>query len=229
MKINEFNQPKQIDEGIGGALIGDANAAKIKGFFTGKGGKHQLIQDIFLTDFYQDALTSLDNGIKSGFVTTQPSAAPKEEPPVPGASAGLIESRYQTLNYIFESIISEQEQPNQNSSISISEYMLDWFGKYMQGVSWESKKDKVLPYIQQVEKTYTSDKGRAAIKNLAKVAFSLSKIYGTTPPAGYADAAKNAPASQPSKGRNPEQVAADLVALKPRERERVIQQVKKAT
>jgi hypothetical protein len=195
MKINEFNQPKKIDEGIGGALIGDVNAAKIKGLFTGKGGKHQLTQDIFLTDFYQDALTSLDNGIKSGFVNTQPSAAgepnaptapstsPKPSAAVPTTSptqvppaqqtgqamspqqtatakmqtrAGIQptgqkmtaaqqtqariqaqkmkaaqkpkpvkESKYENLNYIFESIISEQENPN--NSISISEYMLDWF------------------------------------------------------------------------------------------------------
>jgi len=54
-------------------------------------------------------------------------------------------------------------------------------------------------------------------------------MYGA--PAGAKDAMQDAPASapQPAAGRprSPEQVAADLAALKPREREEVIQQVKK--
>lgn len=298
MKINEIKQPKQIDEvsSLAGALFGEVPMASLKGMFTGKGGKHQLAQDIFLRDFYQDALTSLDNGIKSGFVNTQLSAEPEPNassaPPKPSAAipttsptqvppaqqtgqkmspqqtatakmqtrAGIQptgqpmtaaqktrarlqsqkmkaaqkpkpvkESKYENLNSLFESIISEQENPNQNNSISISEYMLDWFGKYMEGVAWETRKDKVMPYIQQVEKTYASDSGRAAIKNLAKVAFALSKIYGA--PAGAQNAIQKSPAPQPTDGRprSPEQVAADLVALKPRDREAAIQQAKKAT
>ncbi len=68
MKINEINQPKQIDEGIGSALIGDRAAAAVRGFFSGKGTKHTMYQQAFLKDFYQDAITSLDNGIRGGFV-----------------------------------------------------------------------------------------------------------------------------------------------------------------
>jgi hypothetical protein len=296
MKINEIKQPKQLDEvsSLAGALFGEVPMASLKGLFTGKGGKHQLAQDIFLRDFYQDALTSLDNGIKSGFVNTQLSAEPKPNasstPPkssaaipttsptqVPPAQqtgqtmspqqtatakmqtrAGIQptgqqmtaaqktqaklqarkmnaaqkpkpvkESKYENLNSLFENIIAEQENPNQDNSISVSEYMLDWFGKYMEGVAWETRKDKVMPYIQQVEKTYASDSGRAAIKNLAKVAFALSKMYGA--PAGAKNAVQNVSATPQSKARSPEQVAADLVALKPRDREAVIQQAKKAT
>lgn len=73
MKINEINQPKQIDEGIGSALIGDRAAAAVRGFFSGKGTKHTMYQQAFLKDFYQDAITSLDNGIRGGFI--DPSAA----------------------------------------------------------------------------------------------------------------------------------------------------------
>ena len=68
MKINEINQSKQLDESLAGKMFGDVPMAAIKGLFTGKGTKHQLAQDIFIRDFYQDAITSLDNGIKSGYV-----------------------------------------------------------------------------------------------------------------------------------------------------------------
>jgi hypothetical protein len=75
MKINEINQPTQIDEGIGSALIGDRAAAAVRGFFSGKGTKHTMYQQAFLKDFYQDAITSLDNGIRGGFVDMSLSSA----------------------------------------------------------------------------------------------------------------------------------------------------------
>jgi hypothetical protein len=75
MKINEINQPQQVDEGIrdsltglSQSLIGDYGTAAIKGMFTGKGTKKQLEYDTFFKDFFNDAVTSLQNGIKSGIV-----------------------------------------------------------------------------------------------------------------------------------------------------------------
>ena len=68
MKINEINQPKQIDESLAGAMFGDVPMAALKGLFTGKGTKLQLAQDIFLKDFYDDAYTSIDNAIKGQLV-----------------------------------------------------------------------------------------------------------------------------------------------------------------
>lgn len=65
MKINEINS---LNEGIGSALIGAPAAAAIKGMFSGTGTKAQLAQDIFLKDFYGDAVTSLKNGISGGTV-----------------------------------------------------------------------------------------------------------------------------------------------------------------
>lgn len=319
MKINEINQPKQLSEGIGSALFGEVPAAAVKGLFTGKGTKQQLTQDIFLKDFYQDALVSLDNGIKAGFIdpakkyTTprtkkEPTVPPGPTPPgtpapavptsttIPPAkkpagptsaqatvaaakqfnkgvtkaqsakadvraaneklkkdaeaasrkpafqqdatdrvmiqkarAAGLISENYNRLNYVFESILGELDS-GKGGSMSITEYMLDWFGQYMNGVNWEGKKNMVLPYIQQIQNSYRSDKGRRAIQNLAKLAFSLSKAYGQAP-AGAQNATNNTPASAPSPSKkiNPEQLAADLASLKPREREEVLAKVKAAT
>lgn len=297
MKINELNKPNQIDESLAGAMFGDVPMAALKGLFTGKGTKHQLAQDIFLKDFYQDALTSLDNGIKSGYVDPSKAYAEQNAPPPPAAPdqdpaaavpttsptqvppaqqtgqtmspqqtatakmqtrAGIqptgqtmtpaqrtqariqaqkmkasqkakpvTESKYDSLNRIFESMVSEIDGSGDETT-SITDHMLEWFGLYMDGVNWESKKAAVLPFIKKIQDTYGSDKGKAAIKNLARLSYSISGKSGSTP-AGVQNAVQNVSAAQTAKARSPEQVAADLAALKPREREAVIQQVKKAT
>lgn len=296
MKISEINQPKQIDESLAGALFGEVPMAALKGLFTEKGGKHQLAQDIFLRDFYQDALTSLDNGIKSGYVdpnkpyNPQPQANPQpQEKPAGNAAvpttsptqvppaqqtgqqmnpqqtatakmqtrAGIQptgqkmtaaqrtqaqlqarkmkaaqkpkpvkESKFEKLNHIFESMISEMEG---EATTSITDHMLEWFGMYMDGVNWESKKAAILPQIQKIQDTYGTDKGKAAIKNLARLAYSISGKSGTAP-AGAQNAVQNvAPSLQSNRKTNPDQLAADLAALQPREREEVLAKVKAAT
>jgi hypothetical protein len=298
MKINEINQPKQIDESLAGAMFGDVPMAALKGLFTGKGTKHQLTQDIFLKDFYQDALTSLDNGVSSGYVDPNkayaaPNAPPPKEDPVPPSANAAVpttsptqvppaqqtgqkmspqqtatakmqtragvqptgqkmtaaqrtraqlqarkmqasqkpkpvkESKYDSLNRIFESMVSEIDGAGAETT-SITDHMLEWFGLYMDGVNWESKKAAILPFIKKIQDTYGSDKGKAAIKNLARLAYSISG-KSSSAPAGVQNAVQNVSATPPTKALSPEQVAADLAALKPREREEVIQQVKKAT
>jgi hypothetical protein len=75
MKINEFNT-KKVNEGkftdtlgdISSSLFGQHATSAIGGMFTGKGTKHQLTQDLFLKDFYQDAITSIDNAVKGGLL-----------------------------------------------------------------------------------------------------------------------------------------------------------------
>ena len=86
MKINEIKQPTIVNEGVGDmlgglsrALVGDQATSAIKGMFTGRGTKSQLTQDIFFKDFINDAITSLQNGIKSGVIdprlTSEPTAS----------------------------------------------------------------------------------------------------------------------------------------------------------
>lgn len=267
MKINELSQSKQIDEGIGSALIGDRAASAIRGFFSGQGTKQTMFQKAFLKDFYQDAITSLDNGISGGFINTnlssnlgqqtqqpepenQPDSkkstppteiptAPKKTGPssaeqtvaaaqqhrqdVASASnrmaagraaqakpafqrtaddklamkaAGLSESHYQTLNNLFESIISEMDGAG---GVSIGQYMLDWFNAYMQNTKWESYKAQVLPMIQRIEDTFSRDKGKRAIQQLAQTALSISKL-SPMPPKGAENIIPNQGGSQ---GENP--------------------------
>jgi hypothetical protein len=249
MKINEINQPKQIDEGIGSALIGDRAAAAVRGFFSGKGTKHTMYQQAFLKDFYQDAITSLDNGVRGGFINpglasdaASPDAAPANQKAPPPSSAAIPttsptqvppaqqtgqqmspqqtatakmqtragvqptgqkmtaaqrtraqlqarkmqaaqkpkpvkESSYDKMNRIFESIMEVEG----NEGVSIGKFMTDWFAAYMTNTKWESYRAQVDPMIQAIENSYAKDRGKAAIKQLAKTAFSISKLSPMKP------------------------------------------------
>lgn len=409
MKINEFNQSKKIDESLAGAMFGDVPMSALKGMFTGKGGKHQLAQDIFLRDFYQDAITSLDNGVTSGYVDknkpygnatdpnakfgnatpqnvgpatagaagvagtsvtptnttnalnaptlaqpgtnvttkagttgttgsittggpgapatpkpgapttpkpgtvtttpagassparppiftgppaskpgtpaaaapaaaaqkptgirgsfTQQGAAPTAAPLKPtstnvkfnmpnapqnpnnqqykwapkgmkidpntklsslGATGKLAESTYYNLNRVFESVVSEMNGEGAET-VSITDHMLEWFGQYMDGANWESKKAAIIPQIKKIQDTYSSDKGKAAIKNLARLAYSITGQRGGGMPAGAKNAVQNTTGAQPSAANNltPEELAAALAAQPPEVQQKVILQVQR--
>jgi hypothetical protein len=300
MKINEINQPKQIDESLAGAMFGDVPMSALKGLLTGKGGKHQLAQDIFLRDFYQDAITSLDNGIKSGYVdpnkeyasqkldpepkkpdaeqsnstSAVPTSSPTQVPPAQQTGqkmspqqtatakmqtrAGIQptgqrmtaaqrtqarlqaqkmkaaqkprpikESGYYRLNNIFENIVSEMDGSGE-ATTSITDHMLEWFGLYMDGVNWESKKAAVIPQIKKIQDTYGTDRGKAAIKNLARFAYSISGKSGQLPK-GAENAVQNTTNMGTSaKARSPEQIAADLASLDRYQQDKVIRQAKAA-
>jgi hypothetical protein len=88
-------------------------------------------------------------------------------------AAGLSENEYRRLNAIFESIM-EAEGENDEEIMSIGQYMLDWFEGYMQGTNWEKYKQRVIPLLQNVEYSWKRDKGKAAIKQLAKAAYAIS-------------------------------------------------------
>jgi hypothetical protein len=88
-------------------------------------------------------------------------------------AAGLSENEYRRLNAIFESIM-EAEEENDEEIMSIGQYMLDWFEGYMQGTNWEKYKQRVIPLLQNVEYSWKRDKGKAAIKQLAKAAYAIS-------------------------------------------------------
>ena len=70
MKISEFKkiEEQRLAEISLSSFIGDVGSAAVKSGFTGKGFKQQMIQDMFLKDFYDDAYTSLDNAVKGRLV-----------------------------------------------------------------------------------------------------------------------------------------------------------------
>jgi hypothetical protein len=212
MKINEFKQSKSIAEG---ALLDILLGPKAASYFAKDDDRHQEALKVFLKDFIGDATVSLSNGIQSGLIDAEKSATKPSDDAVPGASAGLIESRYQRLNAIFESIVEA------DGADSITEYMTTWFDMYMKGVDWRAKQNVVMPIIQEIEKTYATDQGRAAIEKLGRVAFSLSGPAKQAP-AGARDAKDSAPAPKAPVApkpapkpatKNADEVARDLLAL----------------
>lgn len=228
MKINEFKQSKNIAEG---ALLDILLGPKAASYFAKDDDRHQEALKVFLKDFIGDATVSLSNGIQSGLIDTEKSATkPAADDAVAGASAGLVESKYQKLNAIFESIVEA------DGADSITEYMTTWFDMYMKGVDWRAKQNVVMPIIQEIEKTYATDQGRAAIEKLGRVAFSLSGPAKQAP-AGARDAKDPAPepkapaapkpAPKPAT-KNADEVARDLLALNATERAAVIAKVQAA-
>ena len=87
------------------------------------------------------------------------------------------ESRYHKMNRIFESIINIDEEAGASS---ISEFMMDWFGKYMQGVNWEPKKQLVQQKLNTLQDEYPKNL-KKNLTDLARFGLALSK---TETPAG---------------------------------------------
>ena len=231
MNINELSK---IEESI---------VSSIKGMFTGQGGFQTKVQDIFIKDFVQDAITSLNNGVKGGLIDANakstpaastaasnaapvpaasnapaagddepagqqymgkiaPDARPATKPPSPvspfatptlnqpkttvsatgapsrpgsitsgGPGIKVKESTYDKMNRIFESIVNIDEQAELRT---ISDFMMDWFGQYMQGVNWQASQAIVKQKLDKLQDEYPKNVD-ANLKDLARVGLALSK------------------------------------------------------
>lgn len=214
MNLNELNK---IEEGIFSA---------IKDRFQ-QGGYQTQVQNIFIKDFVQDALTSLNNGVKGGLIdpnakstgtsttnfgnatasnvgpatgdtktslTPSNAANPLTAPTVsgapktsvstrvtPGGTPGGItaggpgmtmkESSYDKLNQIFESIVNIDEQVDLKT---ISEFMMDWFTQYMEGVNWQSSEAIVKQKLNKLQDEYPKNVDQN-LNDLARIGLALSK------------------------------------------------------
>jgi hypothetical protein len=76
MNLNELNK---IEEGI---------VSSIKGMFSGQGGYQTQVQDIFIKDFVQDAITSLNNGVKGGLINPAAKSAGSSAQPAAQPATG---------------------------------------------------------------------------------------------------------------------------------------------
>lgn len=228
MKLNDI---KQIEEGIFSA---------IKDRFK-QGGYQTNVQNIFIKDFVQDAITSLNNGVKGGLIDPNikstgqsaapaagavpasgtaapaagatpagqqfmgkiaPNAGPATKPTAPvspfstptlnqpkttvsatgapskpgsitsgGPGMKVKESSYAKMNRIFESIINIDEEAQLRT---IGDYMMDWFGQYMQGVEWQGSKAIVQQKINKLQDDYPKNVD-ANLEALARIGLALSK------------------------------------------------------
>lgn len=162
MNLGELNQ---IEEGI---------ISSLRGAVTGKGSRNTMIQDIFIKDFIQDALTSLKNAIQGGLVYDKY----YDEEPQPASN--VAESGYHAMNQIFENIIKLSEAAAQKK-MSIVDFMMKWFEQYMKGVDWQDSKELVRNKIKEFAIEYKKYSSNKPLKELAHIALALSK---TNAPAG---------------------------------------------
>lgn len=231
MKLNDLSK---IEEGL---------LSSIKDRFA-QGGYQTKVQNIFIKDFIQDAMVSINNGLKGGLVQdpkstvapatdteqtgTQP-AAPSSSAAIPTTSPTQVppaqqtgqtmspqqtatakmqtragvqptgqpmtasqrtqaqlqarkmqaaqkpvpvkESAYDKMNRVFESIININEA---GEPMSLSDYMMNWFAQYMNGVAWEGSKPIVKTKIDALVKDYPNNL-KSNLTSLAQTALALSK------------------------------------------------------
>ena len=87
---------------------------------------------------------------------------------VGGSGAVQRESRYDRLNTIFESLLTEAE--------SIGQFFNRWLPTYMKGVNLSDPHTQEL--IQKIQDTYAQDKGKAALTQLANASYAASFAPG---------------------------------------------------
>lgn len=94
----------------------------------------------------------------------------------------IIETKYLKLNNVFEQILNEAE--------SITQYLQRFFKQYMHDVNIIPYKADIDKIINNVQTTYSKDKGKKALNQLANVAWAISQVSSaaddeqpTAPPA----------------------------------------------
>ena len=82
----------------------------------------------------------------------------------------------ENLNEIFEAIVNQDYlNEKENKVMTISDYLTtQWLPGYLKGVDYSAAQDQIDKLIDQVEQTYMKDKGKAALTQLAQVAFAAS-------------------------------------------------------
>jgi hypothetical protein len=115
---------------------------------------------------------------------------PKKNKPVPTPPAGnqafgqmaqnlskVAEgNRFYKLNYIFESILAEQDPEQGTTKQSISQYITNFFTLFMKNVDIDDPtvKTQIASLAKELEQTYAKDKGRTTLPKLANLAYSVS-------------------------------------------------------
>ena len=94
-----------------------------------------------------------------------------------GATGNLAESEYNAMNRIFESIITVNEE---DELMPMSDYLMNWFSQYMNGVAWEGSKTIVKSRIDKLVQEYPTNL-KTNLTNLAQIGLALSKAASKAP------------------------------------------------
>lgn len=123
---------------------------------------------------------------KTATATSQPAVWKNNRKPyAPATTSPVNETKYEKLNAIFESILTE-------TGTSISTFIQQFFTKQMQGVDISSATAKVKELADKVQADYQKDGGKAALTQLANLGYTLEMVSGT----GTSDATQGTTATQ---------------------------------
>jgi len=56
----------------------------------------------------------------------------------------------------------------------MDQYIVRWFGAYMQGVEWKEYEPKVTEFAKEIANSYEKDKGKSGIQQLANIAWEAT-------------------------------------------------------
>jgi hypothetical protein len=136
-------------------------------------------------------------------------------------------SKFDKLNYLFETILAEQDPEQGSTKQSISQYITNFFKQFMKGVniSDPTVTTQVATLAKELEQTYSKDKGNSTLPKLADLAWSVSHAEAGQEPQQSSttnkdpnapDQPKTKPAALASGGQQtPLQPAAPKKALTP--------------
>lgn len=198
MKISEFKkleeqiEKQKLDELSLSSFIGDVGSAFVKGGFTGKGFKQQMIQDMFLKDFYDDAYTSLDNAVKGqlvnkdikGSLTGSKQVDPGDVDPAPSKTAPAVaanKAQQQTTqninNYVKQAAQQINQTSDKNQKIAITKELVNSMADRQGTPEWNN----AVKGVEGIIKRAGTDPGFAntAITNLraGKTMMEAWRIY----------------------------------------------------
>lgn len=127
-------------------------------------------------------------------------------------AAGLSEDAYDRLNTIFESIMEAGEEPQQQG---IYQFVRNWYADYMGNLNWKAHEPQINKLLQNVQTSYKTDGGKAALSQLAQATYSLASATtagrnGSRP--SYADNEYASP-QQSIQNLPPEQIKKAMVSL----------------
>jgi hypothetical protein len=91
-------------------------------------------------------------------------------------------TQFYKLNYIFESILAEQDPESVATKQTISQYITTFFKQFMTGIEIKDPtvKTQIASLAKELEQNYAKDKGRTTLPKLANLAYSVSYANSKT-------------------------------------------------
>lgn len=134
-------------------------------------------------------------------------------------------SRFDKLNYIFESIIAEQDPAQGATKQTISQYITNFFKQFMKNVdiSDPTVMTNVASLAKELEQNYAKDKGKSTLPKLANLAYSVSHAQQLKEP----QTAQPTQPAQQTQATAPQSSTPQAAQASPQQAKMTVDQIKK--